>query len=225
MSGTATATATATAEAVAPAIEAVAVGELGPGARREVIADARIVVVTAGHAAASSTARLGDLLGGAASTSLRTAGRGASVAHLELRRSAADVVAALLGGDRTPQLAAAVASVQTADAVVVVTPTINASFSGLLKSFLDVLPPDALRSVPVTIAATGGTQRHTLMLDQAVRPMLGYQRAIVLPSCLYVTADEWEGPRPGAGLAERIAAAGAELAAFTPLRRAASGRS
>lgn len=189
-----------------------------PGIQPEVAAPARIVVLSAGHVAASSTARLAGLLGSAAAEALGTAGRAGEVEHLELRRFALDVTSALLGGERTASLAAAVASVQAADAVVVVTPTINASFSGLLKSFLDVLPVDALRSVPVTIAATGGTQRHTLVLDQAVRPMLGFQRAIVLPSCLYVTADEWDGPRPTELLAERIKSAGAELAAFTPVR-------
>ena len=181
-------------------------------------APARIVVLSAGHAPASSTARLAGLLGESALAALRSAGRRGSVEHVELRRIALDVTATLLGGERTPELAAAVASVQAADALVVVTPTINASFSGLLKSFLDVLPVDALRSVPVAIAATGGTQRHTLVLDQAVRPLLGYQRAIVLPSCLYVTADEWDGPRPSPALSERLALAGAELAAFTPAR-------
>lgn len=58
------------------------------------------------------------------------------------------------------------------------------------------------------------------MLDEAVRPMLGYQRAMVLPRCLCVTADEWDGPRPSPVLAERIAVAGAELASFTPARAA-----
>lgn len=184
----------------------------------EVAAPVRIAVLSAGHVEASSTARLAGLLGASAVEALGRAGREASAEHLELRKLALDVTSALIGGERTPALIAAVASVQAADALVVVTPTINASFSGLLKSFLDVLPPDALRSVPTTIAATGGTQRHTLILDQAVRPMLGYQRAIVLPHCLYVTADEWDGPRPSPGLAERIALAGAELAAFTPAR-------
>ena len=183
-----------------------------------VTAPAQLVVLSAGHVEASSTARLAGLLADAARDALASNGRTSSVTHLELRRTALDVTSALLGHDRTPALTEAVASVQGADAVVVVTPTINASFSGLLKSFLDVLPPDALRSVPVTIAATGGTQRHTLVLDQAVRPMLGYQRAIVLPSCLYVTADEWDGPRPSPALAQRIAAAGHELASFTPVR-------
>lgn len=199
-------------------MSALTVAPAGVGHDATPAAPARIVVVSAGHVEASSTARLAGLIGDAARDGLADVGRPASVEHLELRRFAVDVTAALLGADRTPALAAAVASVQGADALVVVTPTINASFSGLLKSFLDVVPPDALRSVPTTIAATGGTQRHTLVLDQAVRPMLGYQRAIVLPSCLYVTADEWDGPRPSATLAARIGAAGAELAAFTPVR-------
>lgn len=179
---------------------------------------ARVVVITAGHVAASSTARLGRLVGEAAAASLKAGGRRGSVTHLELRGFATEVTRALITAEQSDEVVAAVASVREADAIVVVTPTINASFSGLLKSFLDVLPAEALRSVPTTIAATGGTQRHTLVLDQAVRPMLGFQRAMVLPTCLYVTADEWEGPRPSAALAERIAAAGAELAAFIPVR-------
>lgn len=177
----------------------------------------RIAVISAGHGEASGTARLAQLIGDAAASALRAAGRAASVEHLELRRFACDVTRALVEGARTPPVAAAIEAVQRADALVVATPTINASFSGLLKSFLDVLPPDALRSVPTAIAATGGTTRHTLVLDQAVRPMLGYQRAVVLPSCLFVTADEWEGPRPGAALAARVADAGAELAHFARL--------
>ncbi len=176
---------------------------------------ARIVVLSAGHGPASSTARLAQAIGDAAAAALHDAGVAASVDHLELRRSAAAVVRALIDGVREEAVTDAVAAVQRADALVVATPTVNASFSGLLKSFLDVLPPDALRSLPTTIAATGGTTRHTLVLDQAVRPMLGYQRAVVLPSCLFVTADEWDGPRPRPALAERIAASAGELARFT----------
>lgn len=178
---------------------------------------ARLAVVTAGHVAASSTARLGLLLGEAARERLSESGVDLEVTHVELRRTAVDVAQALVTGERSEAVEEALSVVATADALVIVTPTINASFSGLLKSFLDLLPPDALRSVPASIAATGGSQRHTLVLDQAVRPMLGFLRAIVLPQCLFVTADEWDGPRPVAALAERIDAAAAELAAFTPV--------
>ena len=176
---------------------------------------ARLVLLSAGHGPASGTARLAQAIGDAAAAALRRAGLAASVEHLELRRSAPAVGRALVDGVRDDEVTDAVSAVERADALVVATPTVNASFSGLLKSFLDVLPPDALRSLPTTIAATGGTTRHTLVLDQAVRPMLGYQRAVVLPSCLFVTADEWDGPRPRPALAARIEAAGDELARFT----------
>lgn len=179
---------------------------------------AQVVVLSAGHGPASGTARLGQAIGDAAREALVRDGVAADVAHLEVRRVAGSVVRALVDAIRDDALVDAVATMQRADALVVVTPTVNASFSGLLKAFLDVLPPNALRSVPTTIAATGGTTRHTLMLDQAVRPMLGYQRAVVLPSCLYVTADEWDGPRPSADLARRIAGAAEELALYTRVR-------
>jgi len=174
----------------------------------------RLAVVTAGHREASCTARLGHHLATATATVLATAGHDTRVASVELRRIAVDVTRVLVDGDASPEVDAAVAAVRAADALVLVTPTVNASYSGLLKSFLDVLPPEALRGVPTAIAATGGTQRHTLVLDQAVRPMLSFQRAIVLPSCLFVTAEEWDGPRPTAALAERIAVTAAELALF-----------
>lgn len=176
-----------------------------------------VVAISAGHSAVSSTGRLAALLAEAGAGELRLRGVRCETDHLELRTIAADVVASLVDGVVRPTVSNAIATVHAADALVIVTPTINASFSGLLKTFLDVLPPDALRSVPTTIAATGGTSRHTLMLDQALRPMLGYQRAVVLPCCLYVTAEEWDGPRPGRQLAARIETAGRELAAFALL--------
>ncbi|GAB3708413.1 NAD(P)H-dependent oxidoreductase [Mariniluteicoccus flavus] len=173
-----------------------------------------VAVVTAGHGPASSTARLGIALGDATA---RAMGAGTRVRHLELRTFAGDVTEAVVTGVAGPSVADAIAVLQGADALVVVTPTINASFSGLLKSFLDTLPLDTLRGLPTAIAATGGTQRHTLVLDQSVRPMLAFLRAVVLPTCLYATADEWDGPHPGDELASRIGQVGDELAVFTGL--------
>lgn len=175
---------------------------------------ARVVVISSGHVPASSTARLGTLLGQRTADLLGSAGVPADVDHLELRTVAGSVTEALVSGERGPEVVAAVASVQAADALVLVTPTINASFSGLLKCFLDVLPMDALRGVPTVIGATGGTQRHTLVLDQAVRPMLAFLRAVVLPTCLFVTADEWDGALPGVELGQRVDQAADELATF-----------
>ncbi|MFV0428477.1 MAG: NAD(P)H-dependent oxidoreductase [Arachnia sp.] len=176
-----------------------------------------IVVVSAGHAPASSTARLGTLLGQECQLAVRQRGAPGHLHHIELRAFAVAVTTALVTGEQTAEVAAAVAAVQQADVLILVTPTINASFSSLLKSFLDVLPPDALRGLPTLIGATGGTQRHTLMLDSVVRPMLGYLRAMVIPSCLFVTADQWQGLAPSDELAARVRSCAQELSRFAPM--------
>jgi FMN reductase len=79
----------------------------------------------------------------------------------------------LLRGDATdPDVAAAVAAVEASDAVVVSTPVYKAAYSGLLKTFLDLLPQFALRGKVVLPVATGGTPAHVLAVDYALRPVL-----------------------------------------------------
>ena len=63
-----------------------------------------------------------------------------------------------------------------ADGVILVTPVFSASYSGLFKSFLDILEPGSLQAKPVLIGATGGTARHSLALEYAVRPLMSYAR-------------------------------------------------
>jgi FMN reductase len=72
----------------------------------------------------------------------------------------------------SPEIAAAVASVELADAVVVATPIYKASFTGLLKVFLDLLPQFALAGKSVLVIATGGASAHVLAIDYALRPVL-----------------------------------------------------
>ncbi len=57
----------------------------------------------------------------------------------------------------------------------------SASYSGLFKSFFDVLDKEALVGKPVLIGATGGTGRHSLVLEHALRPLFAYLRAVVVP--------------------------------------------
>ncbi|MDE9365844.1 NADPH-dependent FMN reductase [Luteipulveratus sp. YIM 133132] len=81
--------------------------------------------------------------------------------------------APLLLGDATdPSVAAAAERVTTADAVIVTTPVYKASFGGLLKTFLDLLPQYALQGKAVLPLATGGTPAHVLVVDYALRPVL-----------------------------------------------------
>lgn len=82
--------------------------------------------------------------------------------------------AALLHADRhAPALREALASVAAADVVIVATPIYKAAYSGLLKTFLDLLPEGALRGKTVLPLATGGTLAHVLALDYALKPVLG----------------------------------------------------
>lgn len=83
------------------------------------------------------------------------------------------------------------ADVAKADGVVLHTSIMNASFSGLLKLFLDVLPEGTLAGVPVLMVGTGGTPRHSLALDYALRPVLTYLRAQVLPTTVFVATSDW----------------------------------
>ncbi|MBF0697650.1 NAD(P)H-dependent oxidoreductase [Actinomyces bowdenii] len=173
----------------------------------------RLVVVSAGHAPASGTSRLGRLI---AQEVVRQR-PGTTAEHLEVRTIATELVAALTTGEDTVAVQQATRLVSAADALVLLTPTINASFSGLLKCFLDVLPRDALRGVPTLMGATGGTRRHTLVLDQSLRPMLASLRAVVLPSVLFVTSGEWQGQEPVPELGRRVEASSRELIRFLAL--------
>ena len=86
------------------------------------------------------------------------------------------------------------------------TPAFNASFGGLFKSFFDVLPQETLSDMPVLIAATGGTERHSLVLEHAMRPMFSYLHAIVSPTGVYAATDDFGG-QLGVVLSERISKA------------------
>lgn len=179
----------------------------------------KFVVISAGHAPASGTSRLARLICDVATA--RVPGLASEV--IELRDIAVEVTSTLIAGTPTEPVGQAIDQVRSASALALLTPTVNASFSGLLKSFLDVLPRDALRGVPTLIGATGGTHRHTLVLDQSVRPMLAFLRAVVLPTGLFVTADEWCGSQPSGQLAKRIDQVSDELGCFLALRRTPLG--
>ncbi|BAJ31896.1 MULTISPECIES: FMN reductase [Kitasatospora] len=175
----------------------------------------RLVVVTAGLSVPSSTRLLADRLAEAAARELREAGREVDVRVVELRGLARDIADNLVTGFPPPALADAVRAVEEADGVIAVTPIFSASYSGLFKSFVDVLDKDALTGTPVLIAATGGTARHSLALEHAVRPLFAYLRAVVLPTAVFAASEDWgaDGSHGTDGsLAGRIARAAGELA-------------
>ncbi|RAJ41781.1 MsuE subfamily FMN reductase [Kitasatospora sp. SolWspMP-SS2h] len=173
-----------------------------------------LVVVTAGLGVPSSTRLLADRLAEAAARDLRAAGREVDVRVVELRELARDIADNLVTGFPPPALRDAVRAVEEADGLIAVTPIFSASYSGLFKSFVDVLDRDALTGKPVLIAATGGTARHSLALEHALRPLFSYLRAAVVPTAVFAASEDWgaDGTGGDGSLAGRIARAAGELA-------------
>ncbi|SES40417.1 FMN reductase [Streptomyces sp. yr375] len=171
----------------------------------------RLVVVSAGLSVPSSTRLLADRLA-AATVGRAEAGSAAEVEVrvVELRDLAVDIAHHLTSGFPGRKLADALGAVAGADGLIVVTPVFSASYSGLFKSFFDVLDQDALAGKPVLIAATGGSARHSLVLDHALRPLFAYLRAVVVPTAVYAASEDWGAE----GLPERIERAAGELAAL-----------
>ena len=171
-------------------------------------------VVSAGLSEPSSTRLLADRLAASAvaAVSADQPGGTVDVRHVELRPIAHEIVDAMLTGFAAPGLAAAQRTVLEADALVFVTPVFTAGISGLAKSFLDVLDKDGVTDLPVLLAATGGTARHSLAIDHALRPVFAYLRAAVVPTGVFAATDDWGSEADSAALDARIRRAGVDLA-------------
>jgi FMN reductase len=107
-------------------------------------------------------------------------------------------------GQLAPQLAGAVwrsqlpdtverelAAVEQADVLVVATPVFRGSYTGLFKHFFDFIHQDALIDKPVLLAATGGSERHALVIDHQLRPLFSFFQARTLPLGVYATDKDF----------------------------------
>ena len=170
-----------------------------------------IAVVSAGLSNPSSTRLLADRLAAATVEALRARGDDATVEVVELRGHARDLADNLTTGFAPAPLRSSVDTVVGADAVIAVTPVFTASYSGLFKTFFDVLDKDALIGKPVLLGATAGTARHSLVVEFALRPLFAYLRAVPVPTGVFAASEDWAGGGDGA-LSGRIARAAGELA-------------
>jgi FMN reductase len=179
-----------------------------------------LAVVTAGLSQPSSTRLLADRLAAATGNALRDLGVSVDVDFVELRDHAHDLTDNLLTGFPAPALGAAIDTVVNADGLIAVSPIFTASYSGLFKTFFDVLDKEALVDKPVLIAATAGTARHSLALDHALRPLFAYLRASVQPTGVFAASEDWGNGGGGTSraLGDRIERAGGELARVVAAR-------
>lgn len=167
----------------------------------------RIVAVSAGLSEPSSTRLLVDRLTEAVDRHVTAHGEAAEIVVVELRPLAKLIAEQMLTRFPSGELTQAIETVISADAVIAVSPVFSGSYSGLFKSFFDNLDVNALDGKPVLVGATGGSSRHSLMLDHAMRPLFSYLHASVVPTGVMAATDDFGT----AGLDRRIDRAAAEL--------------
>jgi len=173
----------------------------------------KIVVVSAGLSVPSSTRLLADMLGEATEKAIGARGEEVELEFIELRDLAHALTDNLLTGFPTKALKAAIDAVHEADGLVAVTPVFSASYSGLFKTFFDVMEMGVLDAKPVVAAATAGTARHSLVIEHALRPLFAYLHAVVVPTGVFAATDDFGAAGDGE-LQKRVDRAAGELAAL-----------
>ena len=167
-----------------------------------------LVIVSAGTSRPSTTRMLADRIAAGSVEQLREMEVIATVAAVEVAPLAVDVARTSVSGVPSTELQAAIEQIAAADAVIAAAPVYKAGLSGLFKSFVDVLDDDLLIAKPVVLAATAGSSRHALVVDEQMRSLFAYMRALTLPTSVFAAPEDWGA----AELGERIARAATELA-------------
>lgn len=166
-----------------------------------------IAVISAGVSEPSSTRLLADRTAQKTLDTLRVSGAQAAISVIELAPIAVDIARAIVSGAPNDKVQAAIDRLAAADAIIASTPVYKAAVSGLFKSFIDLIDNDLLVAKPVILAATGGTARHAMVVDDQLRPLFAFLRAIPLPTSLYAAPEDWGSPELG----RRITRAASEL--------------
>ncbi|TDE89610.1 hypothetical protein EXU48_19425 [Occultella glacieicola] len=171
----------------------------------------KIVALTGGVGFPSTTRTLTDDLLAAVAEAATTAGVEVDLRTVEAREHAVDVANATVLGLPSPALDEALRAVEGADLLIAASPVFRGSYAGIFKAFLDLVDPVAMRGKSVLLGATGGSSRHQLAIDQALRPLFAYFGALIAPTAVYASTDDFgvAGTATPA-LAERIGRAGDE---------------
>ena len=167
-----------------------------------------VVIVSAGTSQPSTTRMLADRIAREAISQLREFEVPARLGAVEVAPRAVDVARMSVSGVPSVELQAAIEQVAAADAVIASAPVYKAGLSGLFKSFVDVLDNDLLIAKPVVLAASAGSSRHALVVDEQMRSLFAYMRALTLPTSVFAGPEDWAAVELG----ERVRRAGAELA-------------
>jgi FMN reductase len=167
----------------------------------------RLVVVSAGISDPSATRMLADRIAQRAAALAASRGKSVTTSVVDLREISADVSTALVSQLVKPRLQQAIDALGQADGIIAAAPVYKAGASGLFTSFFQVLDDDLLIGKPVVLAATAGTVRHSLVVDDQMRSLFAYLRTTTAPTSVFAAPDDWSDP----ALAQRIDRAALEL--------------
>jgi FMN reductase len=170
-----------------------------------------LLIVDAGVGHPSRTRALAEAV--AESAVGRIDGRAIERQHLSVAALAPLIGPALSRSVLPADAEAALRRIETADALIVATPVYKGSYTGLFKHLFDFVDTDALRGKPVALVATGGGERHALVVEHQLRPLFGFFQARTLPTAVYGASAEFDGITVRAeSLRLRVHALAAELA-------------
>ncbi len=180
----------------------------------------KLVVISAGASDPSSTAMLASRTASRVMVLGEERGLRFQTSSIELRTLGRDVADALTTQFVSPALQLEMDTVRDADALVVSTPVYKAGASALFTAFFQILDNDLLIGTPVILSATAGTARHALVVDEQLRGLFAYMRAMPVPTSLFAAPEDW-----GSGIEERVDRAANELIALVESGFRASMRS
>ncbi|MGW3995857.1 CE1759 family FMN reductase [Amycolatopsis sp. NPDC004772] len=174
----------------------------------------RVVVISAGVSDPSTTRMLAERTTAAVLDRLRTGDGPVTASFVDLAALAADIGRSIVSADPVAAVQDAIEQVGTADGLIVATPVYKAGISGLFKSFVDLLDNDLIVAKPVILTATAGTARHAMVVDEQLRPLFAFLRAMPVPTSLFAAPEDWADP----ALTKRIERAAVEFAALVRAR-------
>jgi FMN reductase len=150
----------------------------------------KLVAVSGGLQRPSRTSALVEHLVAAMAEALPIAAR-----VVELGELAPRLAGAVHRSQLPPAVEAEVAAIESADVLIVASPVFRGSYTGLFKHLFDFVDQHALIDTPVLLAATGGSDRHALVLDTALRPLFSFFQALTLPIGVYASEGDFENYR------------------------------
>ncbi|HTV86012.1 MAG TPA: FMN reductase [Dyella sp.] len=133
---------------------------------------------------------------------------------VELTHIGRELGQSLVRGELPVEIERELQRIESADMVLAAAPVYRGSYPGLFKHLFDMIETDAFVNKPVLLAATGGSERHALVIEHQLRPLFGFLQALTLPVGVYGTPADFDGQRvSNALLLERIALAAERAAA------------